>query len=43
MGLIKTTSTRNFFFAAHAHNQLSRPELKVGVTVYYFEVAVVNL
>lgn len=43
MGLIKTTSTRNGCFAAHAHTQLSRLELKAAVTVYYFEVALVNL
>lgn len=43
MWLIKTTSTRNGCCAAHAHNQLSRLELKVVVTVYNFEVAFVNL
>lgn len=40
---IKTTSTRNSRFAAHAHNQLSRLEVKVVVTVYYFEFALDNL
>lgn len=43
MWLIKTTSTRNGCCAAHAHNQLSSLELRVVVTVYYFEVALVNL
>lgn len=43
MGLIKTTSTRKGFIAAHAQTQLSCRELKVVDTVYYFEAALVNL
>lgn len=43
MGSIKTTSTRKGCFAAHAHNKRRRLKLKVVVTVYYFEVTLVNL